>query len=409
MEPLKCRECGGSHLTIRCTQRNPSKRARSLKELREAAAAADEEKCFHCTIPAHPGKAPYHIHSDSVKEFWGDVMFAQSQSIYRDFAGVVSEEDDMLYPPHHQNIPPGKYGAVGRTAGLSDDELFQVLDDAKQALSSVRPLAEEKVSKVHDELCLLFNHFSLKHEGSQLEISEIEMVTALLGASDKKHQPDTEEVDKIVKAVPGSEHDITEAINHILVSQRLQEMAVNEEVTETLILDLHAAVMANLLLNPEEGMAGEYRKVSVNIMGEDSQRPNVADIPTLMKKWVQDDLVQKENEHITQYLSRIHSQFQDIHPFRDGNGRVGRLVMSIILLQQGYPVLAFTPAVSNLFNYGVRKGTRGNNSIFARLLAEVLFVSFQAYESALDEKMLPSFQESVQGVAGIASAAAVSP
>ena len=184
-------------------------------------------------------------------------------------------------------------------------------------------------------------------------------------------------------------------------------MAVNE-VTETLILDLHAAVMANLLLNPEEGMAGEYRKVSVNVMGDDSQRPNFADIPPLMKKWVQDDLVQKENEHITQYLSRIHSRFQDIHPIRDGNGRVGRLVMSIILLQQGYPVLAFTPAVSKLFNYGVRMGARGNNRIFARLLAEMLFVSFQAYESALDEEMLPTLQESVQGVAGIASAAVVS-
>jgi len=408
MASVRCRECDGPHLTIRCPQRSPSKRARSLKELREADAAVAEAKPFHCTIPSHPGKGPYRVHSESAKEFWADIMFAQSQSIHRDFAGVVAEEDNMLYTPNHEDIPPGDYRAVGRTAGLRDEELFEVLDEAKEVLSVERPLAEEKVSKVHDELCLLFNHFSLKHEGSQLDFSETEMVTKLLGASDNKHQLDTE-VDKIVKAVPGSEHDIIEAINHILVSQKLQEMADDNEVTENLILDLHSAVMKDLLLIPEEGLAGEYRKVSVNVMGGDNLRPSFADIPPLMKKWFEHDLVQKENEHITEYLSRIHSRFQDIHPFRDGNGRVGRLVMNIILLKQGYPVLSFTPAISNLFNHGVTMGTQKKYQIFARLLAEVLFVSFQVYESALGIKMLPSFEESVKGVAGTASATVVTP
>ena len=63
--------------------------------------------------------------------------------------------------------------------------------------------------------------------------------------------------------------------------------------------------------------------------------------------------------------------------------------MNIILLQKGYPVLSYMPASSNLFNHGVKMGTRGEHQIFSRLVAEVLFVSFKAYEEALDVKMLP--------------------
>jgi fido (protein-threonine AMPylation protein) len=349
---------------------------------------------FHCKIEAYFGKS-YQIHSNNITVFWDDIKVAQSHFIYRDFAGIVSLSDGVMYPTDFRNVPPGEYEAVGRTIVLSDKELFSVLDDAKEVLGAERPLEDDKVMKVHAELSLLFNHFSLKHEGSNLELSEIEMITNLLGQKDSKRQIEEDELDKIKESVPGSDHDIVEAVNHIIVSQQLQEIS-KSEVSKTMILQLHSSDLDGILNNFEEGMAGEYRKVSINVVGEDSLRPHFADVAPLMASWCEKELVQMENEHIIEYLSRIHSRFQDIHPFRDGNGRVGRLIMNIILLQQGYPVMAFAPSLSLLFNHGVKMGVSGNTTFFSRLLAEVLFASFKAYEDALDVKILPSVKETVK-------------
>jgi hypothetical protein len=141
------------------------------------------------------------------------------------------------------------------------------LDDAREALRAERPRLEEKVDKVHSELLVAFNHFSLKHEGSSLGLDETEMITQLLAGKDSKRELEDAEVDKIKEVVPGSDHDISEAINHIFVTHHLQDLA-KIDVSETMILQLHLMVMDGLLNNVEEGLAGEYRKVSINVMGD---------------------------------------------------------------------------------------------------------------------------------------------
>ena len=116
-----------------------------------------------------------------------------------------------------------------------------------------------------------------------------------------------------------------------------------------------------------------------------------------MKKWAK-SLVQGKDEHIIEFLARIHSSFQDIHPFRDGNGRVGRLVMALFLLKSGYPVLTFPLTLSCMFNQGVQMGIRGDYAIFSRLLAESLFASFQAYEDAIGVQLLPTLKDTGSSV-----------
>ncbi|CAB9516130.1 expressed unknown protein [Seminavis robusta] len=298
--PITSRECGEGHLTIQCPLRSSTRRARSWAEITNQQREVEANYPFHCEIASHPGKGNLRVSSQDVKSFWEDIQFAQSQSIYRDFAGIIDRTNGVLHP-----LEPGEYACVGRTNGLSLQELYDVLDAAREALNRERPLSEDKVTKVHSELALVFNHFSLNHEGSNLSIDDIQMITTLLGGKDAKRQPEVDELENIHKRVPGSKHDITEAINHILVTKRLQEMAKNE-MSETLVPQIHSAVMDGLLKNVEEGLPGEYRKVSINIMGEDSHRPNFADVPPLMKRWCSKDLVQNEDEHIIDYLSRIH-------------------------------------------------------------------------------------------------------
>ena len=97
------------------------------------------------------------------------------------------------------------------------------------------------------------------------------------------------------------------------------------------------------------------------------------------------------------YLARVHTAFQYIHPFRDGNGRLGRIIMNILLVKQGYPVMTFPTTSSPLFNHAVSLGVHGleyhlenGEKLFSRLLAEAVFSSLQAYENAIGEQLLPT-------------------
>ena len=393
MPPITCRQCGETHLTIQCPLRTPDERPKSWEQMIADVRAEDQEMPYQCLVPTGPGKKAI-VYSPTVEEFWRDIGVARDHSLYRDCSGILNEASGVLVPPDHPLVEPGKYLLVGRTHRMPDKRLYEVLDDARDSLSEIRPLSSKKIEKVHNELLLLFNHFSLQHEGSHLGLDETAMITAFLAGKDSKREIETEEMEKINSKVPGSEHDINEAVNHIIVSQHLRHLA-KEEITEELILTLHSLVMDGLLPSIEEGTPGEYRKVAINVLGDGSKRPHFADVPPLMKTFFERDLVQKDGEHIIEFLTRIHSRFQDIHPFRDGNGRMGRFIMNMFLLKQGYPVVTFPPTLSLMFNYGVQNAIRGNSTIFSRLLAEVLFSSFQAYEKALGIKLLPTVEETV--------------
>jgi Fic family protein len=114
---------------------------------------------------------------------------------------------------------------------------------------------------------------------------------------------------------------LAEAANHILVSEKLQEIARND-VTETVVLQLHSMVMEGLLNNADEGHPGEYRKVSTGVQGSQKGRAPAADIHALMCQWFEKHLIKGEGEHMVEFLARIHSQFHYIRPFRDDNGRL---------------------------------------------------------------------------------------
>ena len=73
--------------------------------------------------------------------------------------------------------------------------------------------------------------------------------------------------------------------------------------------------------------------------------------------------------------------------------------MNTLLLHRGYPILAFAPKVSNIFNHGVELAIDKKPLLFTRLLAESLFNSFQAYEEALGVKLLPSLEDLYKSIA----------
>ena len=397
---IRCRQCSGNHLTIRCPLRSPDELPKSWKQQQDEAFARDQQKPFKCQLSLHPGTKTF-VYCDTLDEFWEEVQINHDHSIYRDYCGVRQVDDTVVFPHGFDFLEPGEYCLVGRTQNMTNKELMGVIGDAVAALKDARPLSGEKVKTVQSRLLLLFNHFSLSHEGNSLNLDETTMLAEILATKDWKHllEAGEEKVDAEMRRVPGAKHDILEAVNHIAVSEALSEITMDSDIAldEEYVLRLHGWVMDGLLTAQEEGAAGEYRKVSIGVHGSRQGRPPFTDIPPLMKSFFDKTMVEREDEEFLEYLTRLHTQFQYIHPFRDGNGRIGRLIMNILLMKRGYPVLVLPTTLSNMFNHGIEMAHRGDSSILSRLLAESLFGSLQAYEEALNVTLLPNLAEVSDG------------
>ena len=81
--------------------------------------------------------------------------------------------------------------------------------------------------------------------------------------------------------------------------------------------------------------AGFYRRHGVRIIGANVPTANYVKIPYLMEELVKS--IYEKTENIVYHVAVIHSNFEKIHPFGDGNGRVGRLIMSAMLLKENIP------------------------------------------------------------------------
>ncbi len=106
---------------------------------------------------------------------------------------------------------------------------------------------------------------------------------------------------------------------------------------------------------------GKLRNVDVIIAGLDESLPPYQDVPALFEefaKWLSES---GNNEEPIGFASEAHARLVSIHPFRDGNGRVSRLVMNTILLQHGYLPVSIPPIfrhdyISALQSYRLGKG-----------------------------------------------------
>jgi Fic family protein len=110
----------------------------------------------------------------------------------------------------------------------------------------------------------------------------------------------------------------------------LDELTINKEftITEDIILGLHLRLMNGIV-----GDAGQYRRHSVRIMGTHVPLANWQKIPVLIADYTQS--LQDENSDLVASIAKSHATFEKIHPFSDGNGRTGRLLILAQALSRG--------------------------------------------------------------------------
>ena len=104
----------------------------------------------------------------------------------------------------------------------------------------------------------------------------------------------------------------------------------NGEINENFILKLHG-----MLMNSIRPDAGNYRSHNVRIVGANVPTSNYLKVPTLMKEVARK--INQTQKDIVRHCAQIHSRFEQVHPFSDGNGRIGRLIMHAMLLKNNFP------------------------------------------------------------------------
>ncbi|MBI5413843.1 Fic family protein [Candidatus Peregrinibacteria bacterium] len=166
-----------------------------------------------------------------------------------------------------------------------------------------------------------------------------------------------------------------EAKNHqTALNYLFDHILKNGELNENLILKLHS-----ILMNGIRPDAGLYRRHAVRILGVNLPTANHLKIPQLMPA-LMIQLNEKTNDIIA-LSAKIHAHFEQIHPFSDGNGRIGRLLMVAMLLKAN-----MTPAVIKqerkklYYTYLHKAQTKNDQSQLENFICEAVMEGFSILE-----------------------------
>jgi len=201
-----------------------------------------------------------------------------------------------------------------------------IIEAAKEVIDHA-PLLPYYEKKFQDDAMVRSVHHGTRIEGNELDLTDTEKV--LMG-----------------QEVVARERDIQEVINYREAMKYLDEVDKNKitEISSVLLKMLHRITVSQIL-SPER--SGIYRKTQVVIKnsstGDVTFKPPLAiSVPYLI-----DDLTAylnsstKEDIHPVLMSGVAHYEFVRIHPFLDGNGRVGRLLSSLILYLEDYDIRKF--------------------------------------------------------------------
>ena len=112
-----------------------------------------------------------------------------------------------------------------------------------------------------------------------------------------------------------------------------------EDMTEKQILKWHD----ELFSQTESDQAGTFRKYDVGPYGSKTEYVLGSDVEEEVKKLLKWYNKNKTKINPVELSARFHKRFELIHPFGNGNGRIGRLLMNFILYKNDYPMLDIEP------------------------------------------------------------------
>ena len=184
--------------------------------------------------------------------------------------------------------------------------------------------------------------------------------------------------------------DQAEANNLSHALDFLEELARENErpITEHDIRQIHALVLAGI----DDENAGVYRTRDVRISGSEYEPMPPESIPAEMKalgEWLSGVSVPDSDFATSEAILRAsaaHTWLVYIHPFVDGNGRVSRLLMNLLLMRYGYPIAIITKEDRLRYYEALEESQSSNLSPFVSLVIESLEESLDEWERAAEQQ-----------------------
>lgn len=159
--------------------------------------------------------------------------------------------------------------------------------------------------------------------------------------------------------------DMLEAVDHAKAYDYMFSLLKKKEITEENILYLHKLFYRNI----DEKCAGLYRDKMVFITGSKYPVTKVEEIESEMREFISWMKRERSNYHPVLFAALLHKKFVFIHPFKDGNGRVARLLMNTLLIQEGYLPVLIPPILRSEYITLLEKA-RKDDQAFIDFIAE---------------------------------------
>ena len=239
-----------------------------------------------------------------------------------------------------------------------DDNYFEEVDSLKRKLDSKRPIPNETLKSLRESINLEWTYNSNGIEGNTLTLRETQVVLEGItvgGKSIKEH---------------------LEAINHEKAILFLDDLVKdNEPISEWNIKNIHQLILKDI----DNENAGRYRKENVTIKGATHIPPDYLKVPELMEKLILTYNTWSEYHPIIQ-AALLHGELVKIHPFVDGNGRTSRLLMNLVLMNNGYnPVIIKKESRLKYYEALDKAHITGNYTDFVKLVTKLEIEMLKKY------------------------------
>ncbi len=168
-----------------------------------------------------------------------------------------------------------------------------------------------------------------------------------------------EDVERILleeRSVPNRPlRDVMETVQHARAFEDLLARRIGP-IRLLTVLQLHEAVFRGIKLD-----AGQWRRVNVRIAGTRHAPPRMEKVVPMITEW--EEAYAKRDmlgENVFSLAAWMHFDFESVHPFSDGNGRVGRLLLNLHFLKHNWPPVHILPPDRNRYLKCLDKAHDGN-------------------------------------------------
>lgn len=243
---------------------------------------------------------------------------------------------------------------------MMDAKLYAKILKKKKELDKLRPLPRAALQELKKQFEIELTYNSNAIEGNSLTLRETQLVL---------------EHGITVKGKSLREH--FEAINHKEAIVFI-EQSFKEEISENLIKKLHKLILEKIY----DEAKGQYRKENVRILGAIKSPPQAVKVPKLMKEFI--EYIKKNPEKLNplEFAAMLHYKLVEIHPFIDGNGRVSRLLMNLLLMKHRYPITIILKVDRKKYYTTLKEADQGNIKPFLDFIGSAVNRSLDIYLSS---------------------------